>query len=102
MSDTPRTDALLLEINEGRVYETDGPTADLCRQLERDMAGLREKVIEYHEVNAKRCREVQQENESLGNLHTANSMRMQANVHESAMAHFRDLLPAPAKKQQTE
>lgn len=31
---TPRADALLLVINEGRTYETDGPLADLTRQLE--------------------------------------------------------------------
>ena len=38
MSGTPRTDALLLEINEGRTYDNDGPIADLCRQLERELA----------------------------------------------------------------
>ena len=37
-SETPRTDALLLEINEGRTYDNDGLIADLCRQLERELA----------------------------------------------------------------
>lgn len=40
MSDTPRTDALLLEINEGRVYENDGPVANLARELEREIEKL--------------------------------------------------------------
>lgn len=35
---TPRTDALLLEINEGRVYEENGPLANHARQLERELA----------------------------------------------------------------
>jgi hypothetical protein len=39
-SDTPRTDALLLEINEGRVYENDSPVADLARQLERELRAM--------------------------------------------------------------
>ena len=34
-TDTPETDSLLLEINEGRVSKEDGPTADLCREMER-------------------------------------------------------------------
>lgn len=38
MSATPRTDALLLEINEGRVYTNDGPTAELCRAFEQELA----------------------------------------------------------------
>ena len=33
---TPETDALLLEINEGRTYKDNGPTADLARKLERE------------------------------------------------------------------
>lgn len=38
MSATPRTDALLLEINEGRVYETVGPVTELACTLERELA----------------------------------------------------------------
>jgi hypothetical protein len=37
LSETPRVDKLLLEINEGRVYENDGPIADLARELEREL-----------------------------------------------------------------
>ncbi len=40
MSKTPRTNALLLEINEGRVYVHDGPIVDLCRQLETELSNL--------------------------------------------------------------
>lgn len=39
-SSTPRTDALLLQINEGRVYKDEGPLADLCRELESSAAEL--------------------------------------------------------------
>lgn len=35
-TDTPETDALLLVINEGRVYNTDGPVDNLARRLERE------------------------------------------------------------------
>lgn len=45
MSKTPRTDALLLAINEGRTYEDDGPQAGLCRQLEEQLAEARADVI---------------------------------------------------------
>jgi hypothetical protein len=41
MSDTPLTDSLLLEINEGRTYETVGPITELARTLERHHAKLR-------------------------------------------------------------
>lgn len=34
---TPRVDALLLEVDEGRVYKDYGPTVDLARQLEREL-----------------------------------------------------------------
>lgn len=39
---TPRVDALLLEVDEGRVYKDYGPTVDLARQLERELAAIRE------------------------------------------------------------
>ena len=45
-SDTPRTDALLLRINEGRVYKDDGPEADLTRQLERENTRLTAELAE--------------------------------------------------------
>lgn len=35
-TDTPETDALLLTINEGRTYETEGPIEELARRLERE------------------------------------------------------------------
>ncbi|MFH1010326.1 MAG: hypothetical protein V1784_03725, partial [bacterium] len=35
---TPRIDALLLTINEGRTYANDGPITDIARQLERELA----------------------------------------------------------------
>lgn len=38
MSDTPRTDALLFTINEGRVHENDGPVARIARHFERELA----------------------------------------------------------------
>lgn len=40
MSDTPKTDALMLEVNEGRVYDTYGPIAELARTLESDLAAM--------------------------------------------------------------
>ncbi len=39
-TDTPRTDALLAEINEGRCFDQDGPVADFSRQLERELAAM--------------------------------------------------------------
>lgn len=42
MSDTPRTDALLLKINEGRVYKDHGPVTNLAFELEREVAALRD------------------------------------------------------------
>jgi len=36
-SKTPRTDALLIEINEGRTYDTVGPLSDHARQLESQL-----------------------------------------------------------------
>lgn len=42
-SETPRVDALLLQVNEGRVYDTNGPVAELARTLEREVIALREK-----------------------------------------------------------
>lgn len=38
---TPRTDSILREINEGRVYKNDGPLADFARTLEREADSLR-------------------------------------------------------------
>ena len=46
---TPETDALLLEINEGRIYEDDGPVADFARRLERENAALREALQLLHD-----------------------------------------------------
>ena len=37
---TPRTDELLLELNEGRVYATEGPVVNLCHQLETELSAL--------------------------------------------------------------
>ena len=39
---TPRTDELLLEINEGRTYVDVGPLTELARTLERENQELRE------------------------------------------------------------
>lgn len=39
---TPRTDALLLEINEGRTYKHEGVIANFARQLERELADAKE------------------------------------------------------------
>lgn len=38
--ETPRTDALLLDINEGRTYGSEGPLCELARQLERELAEM--------------------------------------------------------------
>ena len=43
---TPMTDALLLEINEGRTYEAAGPMADFSRRLEIMCAELAE-ALDY-------------------------------------------------------
>ena len=48
-SKTPRTDELLLEINEGRVYKTYGPVADLCRELELENAELKRQLEEQEQ-----------------------------------------------------
>lgn len=40
-SETPLTDVLLSAINEGRVYDQDGPLAELCRTFERKLTALR-------------------------------------------------------------
>ena len=63
--ETPRTDALLLEINEGRVHKENGPVADLAKELERELSkSLAEKLrrqlrkfddIEY--ITCPRCQE---------------------------------------------
>ena len=45
-SATPRVDALMLEINEGRTYETVGPLTDLARQLEAENAALSDALRE--------------------------------------------------------
>jgi hypothetical protein len=48
---TPMTDALLLELNEGRVYETDSPLADFARSLERSLAAaqaLLRRFLDFH------------------------------------------------------
>lgn len=52
MSDTPRTDALLLEINEGRVYKDNGPRADLCRQLERELKAAKSDAERYRWIRS--------------------------------------------------
>lgn len=57
-SETPRTDALLLEINEGRTYENYGPKADLCRSLERETIALSAQVRELNEQGLKRTKEL--------------------------------------------
>jgi hypothetical protein len=40
-SKTPRTDDLLIRINEGRTYETVGPLSDHARQLETELEKAR-------------------------------------------------------------
>ena len=52
MSDTPRTDALLLVINEGRTHETESPMAIHARQLERELAEVKVKLAEAELVIA--------------------------------------------------
>jgi hypothetical protein len=54
---TPRTDAFLLEINEGRVYITEGPIPTFCRQLEIELTAsadenkrLREEVADWEKT----------------------------------------------------
>ena len=49
MADTPKTDALLLGINEGRVYANDGPVADHAREQERRIAALESELTRYRE-----------------------------------------------------
>jgi hypothetical protein len=46
MSNTPRTDALLLNINEGAVYDYDGPVPDLCRELEAALTAANARIAE--------------------------------------------------------
>jgi len=41
---TPRTDALLLIVNEGRVYADEGPIVKLSRQLERELAAAQKEL----------------------------------------------------------
>ena len=50
-SDTPRTEKLLLEINEGRAYITVGPIAELCRELERELAAVKKAARELFLFN---------------------------------------------------
>ena len=52
MSDTPRTDELLIEINEGRVYETVGPITELSRTLERELAAVQKEIEELKGIIA--------------------------------------------------
>jgi hypothetical protein len=57
--DSPLTDALLLEINEGRVYADNGPMVNLCRELERDCMTLALRLYsEYDNTFAPVTREV--------------------------------------------
>lgn len=58
MKHTPRTDALLLEINEGRTYDQDGPIADLCREFEHDRYELAKSLIELLAVSWERAEAV--------------------------------------------
>lgn len=51
---TPRTDALLLEVNEGRVYETNGPIADFARTLEREIERLTSELKEARKLHPER------------------------------------------------
>lgn len=44
-SDTPETDALLLKINEGRVYRDEGPIQEHARKLERERDHVRSAII---------------------------------------------------------
>jgi len=44
---TPMTDALLLEINEGRTYEAAGPMADFSRRLEIMCAELATRLYRH-------------------------------------------------------
>ena len=53
-ANTPVTDALLLEINEGRVYKTVGPVTELCREFE---SALRE-YYAAAEVNIRTARDI--------------------------------------------
>lgn len=56
---TPETDALLLIINEGRVYDDNGPLADLARTLERRTnKALRELAAEAAKQQARRDAEI--------------------------------------------
>jgi hypothetical protein len=58
LSPTPRTDELLRVINEGRRYDYEGPEADLCRQLERELATFKE--LYAREAHAKMVLQEQQ------------------------------------------
>jgi hypothetical protein len=48
---TPETDALLLELNEGRVYAHNGPIADYARKLECERNKFRE--MAYDEMSVR-------------------------------------------------
>lgn len=50
MRDTPITDKLLLKINEGRVYENEGPMAELARSLERIARTTAEAITSMREA----------------------------------------------------
>lgn len=51
MSGTPRTDALLLEVNEGRVYADSGPVIVLARQLERELGEAWRVITAYQRLH---------------------------------------------------
>lgn len=42
---TPRTDALLLEINEGRAHLTESPMTEHARELETELAAARAEIL---------------------------------------------------------
>jgi len=46
---TPRVDALLLVVDEGRVYKDYGPTVDLARQLERELSAAQQQIAALRE-----------------------------------------------------
>lgn len=60
---TPRTDALLLEINEGRTFDHYGPTVNLARTLERELAEAKrdlEREMKMHINTSKRVTDAEQ------------------------------------------
>jgi hypothetical protein len=55
VSETPRTDALLLQINEGRVYETGGPMEQHARSLELALREATDALRAYQKGHSKVC-----------------------------------------------